>query len=822
MTTHHHPDAPPPAPIPTDAQRATLLALLRGEITVAAAAAATGLSRRDLVGWRREHLRSKLPPRDGDLRAPTRRPVTVRWDTWGVPHIRAEQTRDLWVGLGFCMAQERLWQLDYMRRFARGELAAVLGAAALPNDRMLRTLDLVRAAEASLPVLTEEETEALDGIAAGVNAWAEQCQALPLEFDLLGYAPTPWRPIDGVLLWKYRWWTLTGRLEAAAVVAAAERLLPPDLRAAYLTTELAEETIVPLDVAATGAAAGHDTGIGSNNWALAGAKTTTGAPVLCSDPHNFFGNPPQWLEAQLTAPGLDAIGAIYLGTPGIYLGRNRHCAWGVTNHAVSVRDLYAETVDPVDPTRYRAGDAWVPFEVEEQEIAVAGGPAERFTRRRTRRGPIVTDLVPPIDEAGWPPLSMRWVGHEPPAGIGAMLDLQRATSAGEVQAALRRWPCPPLNFVYATTDGHIGYHVAGHVPRRAAPSRAVCPANDPDHEWQGTIPFEALPQLIDPQRGWVATANNPPWPADAAHAPYLALGAWADGYRMRRIRERIDAWPRLAPLEVGAIHGDIVHGRARALAKRIAELLAADDAADLAPVAAALNGWDGAYHTESVAPTLFQAIWETWRDRVAAARLPQPLAAHPEARNQASAVARRLLDSDFPAWWPDPATGAAELRAAARAALTAMTALAGPLLPNALPDAPLRHSGTPALSTRWRWGRFHRVTFPHPLGDRPGLRRLSVGPFATTGGRGTVRAAGHDVGLGFTVNSGSTYRLLADLSASGRAWGIVTTGLSGHPASPHYRDQTRLWLQNRYHPLWMDEADVLAHLEGETRLRPDA
>jgi penicillin amidase len=811
MTAHDQP-APPPAPTPTEAQRATLLALLRGQMSVKDAVAATGLGRRDLARWRRDYLRAKLPPRDGALPAPVARPVTVRWDTWGVPHIRAEQLRDLWVGLGFCMAQERLWQLDYMRRFARGELAAVLGPAWLANDRLLRTLDLARAAEASLPALTEAEAEALDGIAAGINAWAEQCRALPLEFELLGYAPSPWRPVDSILLWKYRWWTLTGRLEQLATAAAAERYLPPHLRSAFLATELAEETIVPPDVAATGGGFGHDSGIGSNNWALAGSKTTTGAPVLCSDPHNFFGNPPQWLEAQLTAPGLDAAGAIYLGTPGIYLGRSRHCAWGVTNHAVSVRDLYAETVDPADPSRYRDGDAWMPFAVEEQTIAVAGGPAERFTLRRTRRGPVVTDLVPPIDERGWPPLSLRWVGYEPPAGIGAMLDLQRATSAEEFRAALRHWPCPPLNFVYATTDGHIGYQVAGRVPRRAATTRSIRPAGDPAHAWQGTLPFEALPRLIDPQRGWVATANGLPWPADAAHAPYLALGAWSDGYRQRRIRQRIEVWPRLAPLEAAAIHADIIHGRAQALAKRVSELLTAGGTAEFAAVAAALRDWDGAYRTDSVAPTLFQAIWEAWRDRVAAARLPGPVAALPDVRAQAGAVARRLLEGDDPGWWPDAADTAAELRAAARTALAALAERAGPLVPAGA--AP----GT--FNPRWRWGRRHRVTFPHPLGDRPGLRRLSVGPFATSGGRGTVRAAGHDVGLDFTVNSGSTYRLLADLGGSGRAWATVTTGLSGHLASPHYRDQTRLWLENRYHPLWMDEADVLAHLEGETTLQP--
>lgn len=814
--------APEPARVAVSpAQRATLLRLLRGDLTVPAAVALSGLSRRELVAWRRAYLRERLPPRTGDLPAPVGVATSVRWDRWGVPHIRATRTRDVFVALGFCMAQERLWQLDYMRRFAAGDLAAVLGPSALPSDRMVRTLDITGAAAASLGALDEQEAEALAAIAAGINAWAEQCRAWPLEFELLNYRPAPWRPVDSILLWKYRWWTLTGRLETIAPIAAAERYLPPDLRAAYLVTELPGETIVPLDVAGSdGAVTGHEPGIGSNNWALAGVKATTGAPVLCSDPHNMFANPPQWLEAHLQAPDLDAIGAIYLGTPGIYLGRNRQVAWGVTNHAVSVRDLYAEEVDSADPTRYRDGAAWVPFDVAEQAIAVAGGETERLTVRRTRRGPIVTDLVPPIDAAGWPPLSLSWVGHEPPAGVRAALDLQRARDAAEVRAALRRWPCPPLNFVYATTDGHIGYQVAGRVPRRHEPSRSVRPANDLTHVWDGYLAADALPRLVDPQRGWIATANNPPWLADAAHSAYLAQGAWSDGYRFVRIRQRIDAWPRLAPLEAAAIHGDVVHQRAVDLTGRMVELLTADDTADLAPVAAALRRWDGAYITHSVVPTLFQAIWESWRAHVVAARLPALVAAQPAAQVQGNAIARRLLEADPPAWFPPPGVDiAASFRAAARAAIAALTARIGPLLRDDADPALVRLGHPSVYNARWTWGRHHRVIFPHPLGDRRGLRRLSVGPFATSGGTGTVRAAGHEVGLNFAVTSGSTYRLLADLSGS-RAWATVTTGLSGHLASPHYRDQTVLWRENRYHPLWLDDADILANLEGETRLTP--
>jgi penicillin amidase len=730
--------------------------------------------------------------------------VTVRWDRWGIPHLRAERVADLWVALGYCMAQERLWQLDYMRRFARGELAAILGPEALPHDRQLRTLDLAGAANASLPLLDDEERCAVDGIAAGINAWAEQSHPLPLEFELLDYRPTAWRPVDSILLWKYRWWTLTGRLEQIVLAEALRRHLPPTLQSALLSDERSEETIVPGDVARSISPAGwpmapgDQSGLGSNNWALAGAKTTTGAPVLCSDPHNYFGNPPQWLEAHLTAPGLDAIGAIYLGTPGIYLGRNRRLAWGVTNHAVSVRDLYREEVKPDDPTMYRDGQTWRSFEAIEQTIAVAGAPAERLTLRRTVRGPIVNPLVPTIDEAGWPPLSLRWVGYEPPSGLRAMLDLQRAATAAEFRRVLTHWPCPPLNFVVATVDGQIAYQVAGRVPVRPL-AAGLRSAADPAQGWQGSLAPPSLPRLLDPERGWLATANNPPWPAEPDYRPYLALGNWSDGYRMRRIRDCIEAQPRLTPLAVGAIHGDITHQRALDLASGLADRLA--EAPSVAAVAERLRAWDGRFSVDSVAATLFQAIWECFKARLLAARLPAAVAGLPVAASQAGGLARRLLLGESEEWWPAGHSTTTELQAAAVEALAGLTELAG------------------AEPAGWAWGRLHRVTFPHPLGHRPGWQRLNVGPFATGGGVGTVRAAGFEPGLGFTVTSGSTYRLLCDLSGSS-AWATVTTGLSGHLASRHYRDQVGLWLGDTYHPLWLEEAAIVANLVGETTLGP--
>jgi penicillin amidase len=732
--------------------------------------------------------------------------VRIDWDSWGVPHVRAESEADLFVGLGYAMAQERLWQLDYMRRLARGELAAVLGPAAAASDRAMRTLGLARTAERDWSRVTPEVGRALEALAQGINLWTERVAALPLEFDLLGYRPTPWRPADSIAIWKYRWWYNTGRLEQIALAELSRRLLPPELEAAFLAAEWGHETIVG-DGAGQPAppATGADGGEGSNNWVAGPSKTVAGRPVLCSDPHNPFAAPSQWFEAQLTCPGLDAIGAIYQGLPTVYIGRNRRVAWGVTNHVAPARDLYQEQTRPDDPRLYREGDGWRPFELREETVEVKGAAPQRFTLRSTARGPVLDPGNGLLGDGllrllGGPVLSLRWVGHDPDTGLGSALALQRAGSEAEVLAALARWPCPPLNFVYACADGRFGYHVAGRVPRRRAGGRGIRPAGDPDHAWDGDVPFDELPRQLNPddgaRAGWVATANNPPWARPDGH--YVSLAAWADGYRMRRIRQRLTAKERLTADEVAAIQADVGSARASDLVPALVGRLAGLPERRVRAALRRLEAWDRRFTTDSVAASIWAAFWEAWCRELARAgdRFPDPLV--PLAAPQMGNLARRTLLGEATGWLPAGEV-ATRVESAFRAGLARLADQAG-----------RRMSG-------WRWGRLHTVEWRHPLLDRPDGPKLSTGPHPTSGGA-TVRAAGHGPGS-FKVVSGSTYRFVADF-ASATARSTTNLGQSGHPGSRHYRDQTRLWLTDRYKPLWMERSDVEANCEGTTILSP--
>ena len=767
-------------------QHGHVLSLLKGETTAAQLARRVGATAAEIESLRAAYLAEKCPPASGTVSVDGAR-ARVERDRWGVTHVSADSLADGYCALGFAMGQDRLWQLDYLRRRAQGRLSQIMGPDQLRDDRLLRTVGLERSARLAADSLPDETAEVLEALSRGINAARRAAlDNLPLEFDLLGYRPEPWTPADSIAVWKWRWWMLSGRLDAIVLAEAARRHLPADLRPAFAAVEAGGETIVPgPEPAASG---NYDTGEGSNNWVVGSSKSASGKPVLATDPHNAFDHPSQWYEAQLRVPGLDAIGAFYLGTPGIYLGRTRGAAWGLTNHTASGRDLYVEEIDPDDPGRYRENGAYRPFDLERHEIPVRGQAADILEIRRSSRGPLVERFLTAIEPGGNPPLALRWAGAGPETGFEAMLGLMRSQTVGQIMAALERWPFPNLNFVFADRRDRIGYHAAGTVPRRAA-RPGFRSAADPSDRWEGRWAFGDLPALVDPPRDWVATANNPPWGGDG---PYVRLGNWSDGHRFRRIRQRIEGQARLSADEVAAIQADVLHSRGQALGPLVARRARHSRDPAVRRLGDLLEGWDGSYHVDQRAPAVFEAFWLHWRRRLAAARFPAHLVGLTAPK--CGAVAARLLRGEAVGWFGAGVGTEAEIEAALAEAAAWLEQKLG-----ADPDG-------------WRWGRVHRVRFPHPLAALfPGLESLlSVGPFETSGGNGTVRAADFSVEEPFAQTGGSTYRLVVDLAEEGRARSTTTGGQSGHPGSPRYADQARLWVDDAYHPLCMDtkEADI--------------
>lgn len=782
----------------------TLLTALRGERAVDEVCRAAGVTAAEFAAARSEYLRRRTPPAQQRLAAAVHGPVEILRDRAGVPHVFAADTHDLYLGLGFAMAQDRLWQMDRLRRRALGRQAEVLGPEYARADltHLLVGIDRVAAAEVER---TDERTRAiLDAFVAGINRQIEaRGRVLPIEFTLLGYEPEPFTVRDVLAILRGIWWSLNGRLENLVVAEAARVLPDDDLRRAYLSPEAPEERIVPAGSPYPPAGkaapltasllAGEGDATGSNNWATAGWRTATGHAILCSDPHQGFWLPASWYEYAVHGPEDDAAGAGHPGVPGLWWGSNGAIAWGVTNNAASTRDLYAEELHPADPGRYRDGATWRAFEARAIAIAVRGEAPRRHVLRSTVRGPVMNEVLPAVAEGGDPPLSLRWVGQEHLDDARAALAVGRARDWPAFRAALRDWAVPVLNFGYADHTGFVGYQCAGRVPLRGRVVPGFRDANAPQDAWQGYVPFDALPRLEDPPRGYIASANQRVALDDY---PYPLYGAWGTGYRGRRIAQVLDQPGPLDRAAMVALQLDVKSCRAERWVPALLRRLEGAKDPDVQLLRATLAAWDYRYTLDSVAPVYFETFTELWHERVAAERFPARLV--PLARGHGDAAAR-LLEVDTLAWF---AGGTA-------AALHETARQTAPLVRERFGDDP----------AGWRWSAVHRAHWRHPLSNAATAEAFDVGPAPTAGGADTVR----NTGAGrppIAAASGAEYRLVVDFAEPERFWAVQNVGNAGQPGSAHYAADFPRWLAGEYRPIELRRERLEQALDGSATLEP--
>lgn len=785
---------------------AQLIEALRGERDVADVCRAAGATPEEFAVARLAFLRRRLPPTEGRLTASVRGSVEILRDRSGMPHIYAETTADLYFGVGFVMAQDRLWQMDRLRRRALGRQAEVLGQDYVMSDLAHRLVGIPEVAAAEVERTDERTRAILEALVAGINRQIEACgRELPIEFVLLGYEPEPFTVRDSIAILRGIWWSLNGRL-SSLVVAEAARLLPAELRTAYLTPERPEERIVPevpdhlkrgrTAVPVGEQVAGMGDASGSNNWAVAGNRTKTGQAILCSDPHQPFWMPTSWYEYAVHGPEDDAAGAGHPGVPGFWWGSNRRIAWGVTNNGASTRDLYVETVHPDDPDRYREGGAWLPFAERVVEIAVAGESSRRFVRRATIRGPIMNEVLPSVAEGGDPPLSLRWVGQEHLDDVRAAIGLGRAKDRAEFRATLRDWAVAVFNFVYADRDGEVGYQCAGWVPIRVRATPGYRDARVSEDAWRGFVPFDDLPRWERPERGYVASANNRVAPDDY---PYAFYGAWASGYRAARINEVLEGTEPFDIARGRALQLDVRGIRAASLCPALRQRLAGAVDEEARHLSDLLADWDYEYRLDTPAPAVFETFMAFWQRRVAAERMPARLV--PLVQSQGG-VAARLLLGDDPGWF------AGDLdRAVAETAAGAMAALRE------------RHGSDPL---DWQWGKLHQVTLRHPLSNAATTDDFDLGPAPIAGGADTICNTGCGPPPECAAVGGVEYRIVVDFAEPNRFWAVQNAGNSGQPGSPHYGDQFGDWIAGRYRTIHLDRDELERDLEGITLLVPGA
>jgi penicillin amidase len=759
--------------------------------------------------------RGSLPTTTGTLAvAGLERPVLVARDARGVPHITAETARDCYFAQGFVTAQDRLWQMDLMRRDASGQLSELFGEVALDRDTKQRRLGLRRAAESALATLDPEVRASIEAYAAGVNAFIASDPGLPVEFRALRYEPRSWEPVDTLVIGKLLAQTLGSTYERDLMRAAFADLDPATYRQLFVERSPYDAPFVGADAAVsepvpppvpTGASAATPPGgerrealVGSNNWVVAGSRTASGRPLLANDPHLALGLPPIWYATHLRSRdgALDVAGVTFPGAPGIVIGHNGTIAWGVTNFGPDVQDLYVETFDE-SGRRYRVGDGWQDAIVTTERIPVREGRFGSSVGEReveivaTRHGPIVKD-------DGAKKYALRWTALDAVSEMPAFYYLNRAKSWDDFRAALARYPGPMQSFVYADVANHIGYYAAGLVPiRRTGTGEVPYDGAGDEGDWLGFVPFDRLPQALDPQAGFIATANNRIVGDSVAD---FYTHEWISPFRARRIGDLLAAGSRFAPADMNEIQNDVYSIPDAVFARALVEMARANDsgpdAADWREIDERLGAWDGRLAVESTAASIVVETRDRFFDRVMAAKLGERAKSY-------SWFGRETLYTwiveDRPAAWLPADIGSWEALA-----LESYRAARGELKER-FGDDP---SG-------WRYGELNAFTLAHPLGRLPGLSTLfNLEPFEIGGGPSAVKA------IGVMRGWGPSMRIVVDLGDVDRTTLVLPAGQSGQEASAHYTDQTEAWRVGETFPFPFTDAAVDATIVDRLTLEP--
>ena len=774
---------------------ASILAGLTGARPVADVCAAAGVTTAEFAQARAAWLRRHATISDQRLQAGIGGHVDILRDRAGVPHIFGSATEDVYFGVGFAMAQDRLWQMDRLRRRALGRQAEILGAGFVASDTAHLTVGLDRMAAdepARMDGRTYAETAAF---VRGINRAIERFGAdLPVEFRMLGYAPQPFTVSDVVAIARGFWWSLNGRLDRI-MAAEAAKLLPEAWREIYLTPEASEHLVVPPagwpDVAAP-MAAGTDDATGSNNWAVSGARAAGGKALLAGDPHQPFWVPSSWYEYGLHGPEDDAAGAGPVGMPGLWWGSNGRVAFAITNNMAMTRDLYREEVDPADPLRYRDGDSWRRFDERMVSIPVRGEATRALVVRSTTRGPVVNAIIPTMNEGGDPVTSLRWVGAEHLDDIRASINVGRAKNWEQFRDALRDWSVAVFNWVYADVGGNAGYQMAGRVPIRGRATAGVRDANEPADRWLGHIPFDGLPNSYNPTNGFVASANQR---IVEPGYKYPIYGAYSQGHRGIRIDQAF-ADTKADRAHTIALQNDVKSVRAERSAPDIVALLAGCGDADGEAVAGLLARWDYFYTTASVAATVFETFMFHWQRGT--------LAVHVAPRLLDLAVQQTNLCVHLLAHPEAEYFSGGTKAAAVRAAQQSIATLRG-----RLGDDP----------KGWTWGTVHVAYWKHPITSADLASDFDIGPAAIDGGSHTVRNTGGELPP-HAASSGAEYRIVADFAQPRQFLAVQNIGNSGMPGSPHYRDQFEPFVKGEYHVVHLDRAEIEKDLESTTTLTP--
>lgn len=750
--------------------------------------------------------------------------VNVYRDTHAVPHVYATNEHDLYMTVGYLMAQDRLWQMDLLRRVTMGRLSEIFGKDMVDSDHLLRALRIPEKSKLVLMQTDENIQLALDAFSRGVNQFIENNQnSLPPEFTILGYKPEPWEPFHSVNLIGYMAWDLSGSWGTEIILHKLSKILDKEKFEQLLPQNLQQKTFVyPIWPAENNEAAFallqntkplEDLGIeifnGSNNWVVSAKKSETGFPLFANDMHLGFGSPGIWYQIHQVIDGkLNVTGLALPGQPMIIVGHNDKIAWGMTNLYVDDMDFYTETLSEENANKYLFMNEWKPLKVNMEKIAVKGADTIIKEIKYTHRGPIISGYKKIANEA----ISMRWTGNEYSNELRSVYKLNRATNWDEFRDALTTFTSVSQNVAYADVYGNIGMQTSGGLPmRKDGNGMFVSSGLTDQYDWVGMVPFNELPYSLNPPEGFVSSANNRTIDTNYHHV----IGHWFDlPSRIDRINEMLNEKEKLNVDDFKRMLGDFKSKHVELHLPIIVETI--EKSTDLSEnektALNALRKWDMVMAADGFESSVFEKFYlifvknilhdelgdDVYKELIGARSIVRSLMLHMW-KNKASAWVDNINTTEKESFNE-------VLMASFKQTIAYFEATIG---------------NNPE---EWKWGKMHQLTLKHPLGKVKILDqvfKLNKGPFPVNGSYHTVNPFSYSFRDPFVTVHGASQRHIYNTNNWNDSYVVIPTGTSGIPASDYYLDQTEMFLNNKYKKdLWLKD-DIIKEAKFHAVFSPN-
>ncbi len=773
------------------------------------------------------YLRSTLPDYTGTYQVPgLKSEVEVIRDSFGMPHIFADNDEDGYFAMGYSQAQDRLFQMDLARRAGAGRLSEILGSSLLNVDKLFRTLNSPMPIEGWQGKLSPEGLNSLKAFAAGVNYYLENDdRPLPIEFQILGYKPEPWQVTDSIAIMLYVAWTSnyafkTELLHAAIIEKVGEDLakalfidypsgfpaiIPegenpiPDIGLGYLKTLHYASNFL-----------GFNNGGASNSWVVGPQKSKSGHALFANDPHLNLTVPSIWYEGHLSVPGMNVSGALVAGMPFIIGGANEHVAWGVTNSHHDDADFFLEKLHPDNKDLYLFKGKWEKMKIVKTSIRVKGAKTVDYEIKVTRHGSIIDDLNKHKTPYGHA-VAMRWAQVDFPKAFRGYWLVNRAKSVKDIEEAAG-FAKSGQNWVYADKNGDIGFYFLGGIPkRRNFTGELPVPGWEGKYEWDGYVPNDEQPHLRNPKQGFIVNANNKIEPEGY---PHIITKYYATPDRFMRIQELLRAKEKFGPEDFETMLDDVLIVMARDWVPLIVTSLQDRQLSNMESSALErLQQWDFGSRKNQIEASIFNVFLNYLPENTFKNRLGQDLYVYylTGDKNIPFNVLREIIKKGGSPWFDNPDTPEIEVM--------------NDVLAKSFKDS-VRYleKNLGDDIQKWQWGKLHTLTIYHPFGKKSKFmgKFFNLGPFPVDGSIFTVNPTYFKISKGFQAQGGgASFRYIIDFGDPQKSKRILPGGISGNFMSPHYDDQMQLWLEGKYRPFVLDRKEVMKDKMGLLKLVPN-